>query len=332
MTTATTRPRSDVRPPEIRRIGLRGWKQLLTRVRYQMSNTNIAMLAAGSAFWAFLALFPAVIAIVTVWGLFASPTSVSTAVSNLGSSVSPSMKQTLTNWMNQIVSAHSGTLGVALVISLVALLWSVSGAVQNLMTGVTAAYEQEETRGFVKRRATALLLTLGAIVVAILMVGAVSGLAAMTSLIGTTWLRVLADVGVYAAMAGILFVAITTLYRVGAANNPANWRWAASGAKLSTVAVLLTVIGFSFYVRYFNSYNKTYGALAGVVVFMLLVYYAIYVVFIGALISAERQRQITGATRPRQYPEASPDNVRRDSDDEIYPAGGRSRRSAKSRE
>ncbi|HVV74521.1 MAG TPA: YihY/virulence factor BrkB family protein [Mycobacteriales bacterium] len=310
MTTTMTRPRNEVAPPPIRKIGVRGWTQVLGRVRYQLSNTNIAMLAAGAAFWTFLALFPAVIAIVTVWGMFASPTSVSTAVANLGSSVSPSMKQSLASWMNQIVTAHSGTLGLALLISLLALLWSVSGAIQNLMTGVTAAYEQEETRGFIKRRGTALLLTVGAIAVAILMVGAVSALSAMTNLVGTTWLRVLADVGVYVVMAGILFAAITTLYRVGASNGPADWRWAASGAKFSTLAVLATVIGFSFYVRYFNSYNKTYGALAGVVVFMLLVYYAIYVVFIGALLSAERQRQITGATNAEDYPEASPDNVR----------------------
>jgi membrane protein len=287
-----------------------GWKQVLGRVRYQMSNTNIAMLAAGAAFWSFLALFPAVIAIVTLWGMFASPSSVANAVSNLGSSVSPSTKASLSNWMNQIVSAHSGTLGIALIISLVALLWSVSGAVQNLMTGVTAAYEQEETRGFLKKRATAVVLALGAIVVAILMVAAVSAMSALGNIITTAWLRVLADIGVYAVMALILFGAIATLYRIGASNGPADWRWAASGAKLSTPAVLLTVIGFSFYVRYFNSYNKTYGALAGVVVFMLLVYYAIYVVFIGALVSAERQRQITGAIAAEDYPEASPDNVR----------------------
>jgi membrane protein len=306
----TTRPRTEVTPPDIQRIGIGGWKEVLGRVRNQLSNTNIAMLAAGSAFWAFLALFPAVIATVTVWGMFASPSSVADAVSNLGSSVSPSTKASLSNWMNQIVTAHSGTLGIALIISLVALLWSVSGAVQNLMTGVTAAYEQEETRGFIKRRATALMLALGAIAVALLMVAAVSAMAAMGKVIDITWLRVLADIGVYAVMAAILFGAITTLYRIGAANGPADWRWAASGAKLSTVAVLLTVIGFSFYVRYFNSYNKTYGALAGVAVFMLLVYYAIYVVFIGALISAERQRQITGAIESEDYPEASPDNVR----------------------
>ncbi|HVS69117.1 MAG TPA: YihY/virulence factor BrkB family protein, partial [Mycobacteriales bacterium] len=298
MTSTLSRPRTEVTPPAIEKIGIGGWKQVLGRVRYQMSNTNIAMLAAGSAFWTFLALFPALIAVVTVWGMFASPSSVSTAVSDLGSSVSPSTKQTLANWMNQIVSAHNGTLGIALIISLVALLWSVSGAMQNLMTGVTAAYEQEETRSFIRRRGTALLLTVGALLVAILLVGAVAGLSAMTNLVSITWLRVLADVGIYVVMAGILFAAITTLYRVGAANGPANWRWAASGAKLSTVAVLATVIGFAFYVRYFNSYNKTYGALAGVVVFMLLVYYAIYVVFIGALVSAERQRQITGATEP----------------------------------
>jgi membrane protein len=310
MTSTMSRPRTEVDPPPIREIGLAGWKQVFGRVRYQLSNTNIAMLAAGSAFWTFLALFPAVIATVTLWGMFASPASVTKAVSNLGSSVSPSTKESLTSWMTQIVSARSNTLGIALIVSIVALLWSVSGAVQNLMTGVTAAYEQEETRGFIKRRATALGLALGGIVIALLMVAAVSGMSAVSNVVDTAWLRILIDIGIYAAMAAILFGAITTLYRVGAANRPADWRWAASGAKLSTVAVLLTVIGFSFYVRYFNSYNKTYGTLAGVAVFMLLVYYAIYVVFIGALVSAERQRQITGAVAAEDYPEASPDNVR----------------------
>jgi membrane protein len=76
--------------------------------------------------------------------------------------------------------------------------------------------------------------------------------------------------------------------------------------------VLATIIVFSFYVKFFSSYNKTYGALAGVVVFMLLIYYAIYVVLIGALLNSEKQREITGATKPGDYPEASPDNVRDD--------------------
>jgi membrane protein len=302
-----------VAPPEKEPIGFRGWWHVLGRARYQMSNTNLAMLAAGSAFWAFLALFPAFIAIVTVWGMFASPSSVTNAVANLGSSVSPNVKQSLTQWMTSIVNAHSGTLGIALIISLVALLWSVSGAVQNLMTGVTAAYEQEETRGFIVRRGTALLLTLGAVVLAVLMIAAVSSISAMDNFISVSWLRILADIGVFAVMAGLLFVAITTLYRAGPSNHPADWKWAAGGAKFSTIAVLLTMVAFSLYVRFFSSYNKTYGALAGVVVFMLLVYYAIYVVLIGALLNSEKQREITGETDPSTYPEASPDNVRDDS-------------------
>jgi membrane protein len=310
--TTTTRPRTDVMPPPVEPIGFRGWLHVLGRARYQMSNTNLAMLAAGSAFWVFLAMFPAVIAIVTVWGMFASTSSITTAVGKLGSSVSPSTKQTLTNWMTQIVSAHSGTLGIALIISLATLLWSVSGAVQNMMTGVTAAYEQEETRGFVQRRGTAILLTLGAIVLAVVLIAAVAALPALTNLVNTVWLRVLADIAVFAVVAALLYVAITTLYRVGPSNHPADWKWAGNGAKFATGMVLATIIAFSFYVKFFSSYNKTYGALAGVVVFMLLIYYAIYVVFIGALLNSEKQRELTGATRPGDYPEASPDNVRDD--------------------
>ena len=105
MTTTTTRPRTHVTPPENEAIGFRGWRQVLGRVRYQMSNTNISMIAAGSAFWAFLALFPAAIAIVTVWGMFASPGSVATAVSKLGSSVSPNTKASLRTWMSTATTA-----------------------------------------------------------------------------------------------------------------------------------------------------------------------------------------------------------------------------------
>jgi membrane protein len=121
---------------------------------------------------------------------------------------------------------------------------------------------------------------------------------------------VLAAIGVYAVVAGVLFIGIATLYRLGPSNRPADWKWAMAGSKFSTIAVLLTILAFSFYVRFFSSYNKTYGALAGVVVFMLLVYYAIYIVFIGALLNSEKQREITGDTDPESYPEASPDNVR----------------------
>lgn len=305
-----SRPRKQVDTPEHRAIGVKGWLSVLGRARYQMSNTNLALLAAGSAFWVFLALFPALIAIVTVYGMVASPQSVVSTVSKLGSTVSPSAKQSLVHWLSAVVNAHSGTLGIALIISLAGLVWSVSSAMQNIMTGVTAAYEQEETRGFVKRRGLAIVMTVGGIVLAILLVACISAIPAMTKLIGVTWLRILADIAVYLVMAGILFLAIAVLYRLGPSNRPADWKWATSGSKFATVAVLATVVGFSFYVRFFNSYNKTYGALAAVVVFMLLIYYAIYMVFIGGLLNAEAQRQVTGATDPASYPEASPDNVR----------------------
>jgi membrane protein len=242
-------------------------------------------------------------------------------VSNLGSSVSPSTKQTLTHWMDQIVNAHQSTLGIALIISLALLLWSVSGAVSNIMTGVTAAYEQEETRGFVKRRGTALLLTVGGLLLVIVLIAAAAALPALQHWVSTPYLRVLAAIGVYALVAVALFFGIATLYRLGPSNRPADWKWAMSASKLSTVLVLITLIAFSFYVRFSGSYNKTYGALAGVVIFMLIVYYSIYVVLLGALLSSEKQREITGDTHPASYPEASPDNVR---DDERETSSNRS--------
>jgi membrane protein len=297
-----------VGPTNVR--GSRNWWQLAGRIRHQVANTNLALLAAGTAFWAVLSIFPAIIAMITIYGIVAKPDQVTKQVTKLGGSLSASTRDVITKWLSDLTNSSHRGLGIGFVIGLVAVLWAVSSGVQTLIKAISAAYEQEESRGFVRLRGLALLISIGVVILAILVVTAIGLAPALSHLVHNTALRVGLDVAEWIVLGAILAGAIAVLYRFAPAQTPADWRWASAGALFSTFMVVAASIGFSFYVRYFGHYNKTYGALGGVVILMLWLYYCVYVVLLGALLDAEAQRQMTGDTSLETYPTAAPDNVR----------------------
>ena len=120
------------------------WRAVAARVRLQIVDRNIALLAAGTAFWAILSIFPAIIAMVTIYGLVASPEQVTKEVTKLGGSLSPSTREVVTDWLAGLTNTSHQQLGVGLVVGLVAVLWALSSGVRTLIKAITAAYEQEE--------------------------------------------------------------------------------------------------------------------------------------------------------------------------------------------
>ncbi len=312
----TPRPIRDVDPPRRGPTSMSGagWLAVGKRVKSQVGMLSIPLLASGVAFWAILSIFPAVIAVITVYGLVASPQSVSDQIAKLSGSLSPSTSTVLKDWLTGITTTNPSGLGIGLILSLVGLLWAVSSGTQNLLKAVTVAFEQEETRGPLRLRALAVAMSLGGVVVAVLVIGGITAAPALLSHVPGGGLRVVLSLLQWLVLALLLLAAITALYRLGPAHTPANWRWASLGAVAATVALIVASIAFSFYVRAFASYNKTYGALGGVVILMLWLYYAVTVVLVGALLDAEAAREATGATDPETYPEASPVEVRQPRD------------------
>lgn len=306
------RPVRDVEPPRQGPLSLplSGWIAVARRVKTQLSTLSLPLLASGVAFWAILSVFPAAIAVITVYGLAASPQTVSDEIARLSGSLSPSTATVLKDWLTGITTTNHSGLGIGLLLSLIGLVWAVSTGTQNLIRAVTVAFEQEETRGPVKLRALAVAMSLGAVVVAVLVIGGITAGSALLSNVPGAGARVVLTVVQWLVLAVVLLGAITTLYRIGPAHTPANWRWASLGAIAATVALIVASVAFSFYVRAFAQYNKTYGALGGVVILMLWLYYAVTVVLIGALLDAEAAREATGATDPASYPENSPAEVR----------------------
>ncbi|HXV94223.1 MAG TPA: YihY/virulence factor BrkB family protein [Pseudonocardia sp.] len=287
---AAPRPGEEAGVPT--QIPPRGWWQVTRRAVKESSEDNIPMLAAGVAFFAFLAIPPALIAGLTLWGLVADPQQVTQQVEALARSLPEETQPLITDQLNSVASTSSQALGIGLVVSLLGALWSASSGVGNLMKAVNIAYDEDETRGFLKLRAIALVLTLGAIVFVLITVALITVVpplleALQLGTVGT----VLAQVVRWLLLLVVVVGGLAVVYRFAPDRDSPKFLWTSTGALVATALWLLGTIGFSLYVNYFGNYNKTYGALAGVIVLLLWLYLTSYIVLLGAEINSESEKQ-----------------------------------------
>lgn len=277
------------KPTEIPR---RGWLQVVKRAWKEAKTDQVPLLAAGVAFYSFLALFPAMIAAVMLYGLVRDPADVQKQIDELSATLPSDAASLLTTQLEALTTTSSSSLGLGLIISLVLALWSASGGVGNVMTAVNLAYDEEETRGFVKRKLLALGLTLGAIVFVVVAVGMVAvAPAVLDNLVGAGPLRWALEAARWVGLLVAMSVALGILYKLAPDRDAPQFRWVTIGSVVATVLWLVASLGFSLYVDNFGSYNKTYGALAGVVVLLLWLWLTMYVVLLGAEVNAEAEQQ-----------------------------------------
>lgn len=275
-----------------RDIPRRGWVQVIKRAWAESKTDQVPLLAAGVAFFSFLSLFPAMIAAVMVYGLVADPQTVARQAEELAKALPADAASLITQQMEAITSTPQQSLGLGLIIALVLAIWSASGGVGNVITAINAAYDEEETRGFVKRKALALGLTFGGIVFAVV---AVTLIAVAPVILDEFFpggiIRVLLEGARWIGLLVAVAVALAVLYRIAPDRDAPKMHWVSVGAAVSTVVWLVASLGFSLYVDNFGSYGKTYGALAGVVVLMLWLWITAFVVLLGAEINAEAEQQ-----------------------------------------
>ena len=277
-----------------------GWRQILRRAWQETNDDNIPLLAAGVAFYAFLALFPALIAAVTVYGLVADPADVQAQIESLTRALPADTASLITGQLRSLAAGSSSALSLGLVASLLGALWSASGGMGNLMKATNLAYDEEETRGFVKLRAVALLLTLGAVLFLVVAAGLVAVLPAVLNTVGLGgFTRVVIEVARWLGLVVFVMAALALLYRYAPDRDHPRFAWTSVGAVVATVLWVLGSAGFSLYVSTFGSYAKTYGALAGVAVLLLWLFLTSFVVLLGAEINSEMEHQLMGWDLPR---------------------------------
>jgi len=273
-------------------IPWRGWKQILKRSWAENKADNMPIIAGGVAFFGFLSIFPALIALISIYGLVASPESVAKQVENLSKQLPHSAADLIGTQLKSIVNNSGSALSISLVISILAALWSASGGMGNLITAVNLAYDEVEARNFVKLKLTSLALTLGAIVFVLITFGLVAVVPAVITalplgIVGT----ILAQVATWVVLLGVFAGALAVLYRVAPDRDAPKFRWVSLGAVIVTLVWAAVSVGFAVYVNNFGSYDKTYGAIAGVIVLMLWLYLTCYLVLLGAEINSEAEHQ-----------------------------------------
>lgn len=288
-------------------IPARGWRQVLVRAWKEGQKDEVPLLAGGVAFFAFLAIFPALIALLTIYGLLASPSQASQQIQGFASALPQSSQQLITSQLQSVAQSSGGALTIGLVVSLVAALWSASGGTMNLIKAINVAYDEDETRGFIKLRGTALLLTLGAIVFVLLTLALITVVPVALNRIPLGPLAVvIGQVVRWLLLVLLVMAGLAVIYRVAPDRTSPRFRWASPGALAAMLLWIAGSVGFNFYVSNFGSYNATYGALAGVIVLMLWLYLTSYAVLLGAEINAESEHQTTrDTTKGEQQPMGS---------------------------
>lgn len=273
-------------------IPAHGWRHVLRRTMRKSRENNTALLAAGVAFFAFLAVYPALIALVTLVALAADPNQITQQVQSFTVGLPSTARQLISDPLTALTQSSGGTQTLGLVISLLVALWSASSGTASLMTAVNLAYDEREGRSFLKLRAIALLLTLGAIVFLILTLALIAVMPVVLNMVPLGPVGfVLAQTLRWALLFALIIFGLAVIYRIAPDRNPPKFRWVTFGSVAAALLWLLGSVGFSLYVNFFANFDKVYGALAGVIVLLLWLYLTCYVIVLGAEINAETERQ-----------------------------------------
>src|SRR5512132_2062554 len=221
----------------------RGWKDIAKRTMKEVKQDQVPLLGAGVAFYALLSLFPAIIAGVSIYGLVADPATVRDQINQLTEMLSPETAAIIGTQLKQVTSGAGGALGVATVIGILTALWSASSGMKALITGVNLAYDETESRKFVKRRGLSLLLTLGAMVLLAVAGATIVGFPPIADNLPTVLQWVLGILR-FVVLAVLLVLGLAALYRYAPDRDEPKWTWVSWGSGVATVLWIVASIGF----------------------------------------------------------------------------------------
>jgi membrane protein len=248
--------------------------------------------SAGVAFFAVLSIAPVLVTAISVYGAVNTPEQALQQLSSMAGVLPADLRSVVADQLTTITAASTQVLTWRGLTGLVVALWTATTAMTYLIDGLTLAYHETETRGFLRRSGLALVFVLGGA----LLLGAVLAAAGAVS-------RALAEVSgpvravlplvSWAALAVLVTVVLAVLYRYAPDRKEARWRWITGGSTVATLLWLASTAGLFAYVERLGSYQSTYGSLAGVAISMLWLWTTVFLVIVGAAVNAETERQTT---------------------------------------
>jgi membrane protein len=273
-------------------IPTRGWKDILWRAWGEVSEANLFLIAGGVTYAILLALFPGLAALVSLYGLVLDASQLERQISALSGILPAQTLELLSDALHKLVETSGGALGVSAALGLVLALWSASRGMSGMITALNIAYEEKERRGFFKLNLIALGLTIGLMIGGIIAIALVAVLPAAVQFFdlggATKWLLLLVQ---WPLLIVLVMLGLAVLYRYAPDRDKPQWRWVSSGAIAGTILWVVASIGFTVYVANFNSYDKTYGSLGGIIILLTWLYLSALMVLFGAVINTQSEKQ-----------------------------------------
>lgn len=295
---ASKRGRYAERPSD---VGVRGLRDVVARVKRGVKRDDVSLLAAGVAFFALLALVPTLVALVSLYGLVANPADIERNVNDMLAAAPTEVRDLVRSQLSSIADSSPSGLRLGALVGIAVALWSASSGVKHLMTAINRAYHEDESRGFIKLRGTALALTVVLIALGIAgFVGFVVVPQALGSSGGEGVLRTTLLIARWPLAALVLMAGLALLYRFAPDRDNPRWNWVSTGAVVATILWLLASVAFSIYTANFGNFNETYGSLGAIIVVMLWLYIGAFAVIAGAELNGELEHQTAHDTTEGQ--------------------------------
>jgi membrane protein len=285
-------------------IPWKGWKDILWRTYQQIGEDRLLAVAAGVVFYGLLALFPAVTAFVSLYGLFASEASISQHLSGVADIMPSGVVDILREQIDRLAANGDAKLSFGFIFGLGVALWSANAGIKAIIDALNVVYEEKEKRSFIKLNLSSLTFTLVAIALLLLAVGAVVVLPLLLAHIGLQReTELLFRIARWPVLLILVIVGLGLTYRYGPSRRLARWQWLSVGSVFAAMAWLASSALLSWYLANFANYNATYGSLGAAIGMMMWMWVSAIVILCGAELNSEIEHQtVRDSTVERDRP------------------------------
>ncbi len=283
----------------------RAWKDIIARTYKRTWDDNVALVAAGVAFYGFFALLSLLGLIVFAYSFVTDPRSVIELMANLTSLLPSDIASIIAQQLLTVVASSAKTKGLGLLIAVLVAIYGGTNGASAIITALNIAYEEKEKRSLLNFYVLAVSMTLGALIVALAALAGTAALGYLQHLLpeASRTLIIAGKIAGYVLLVVIAAAIAATLYRFGPSREEAKWEWITPGSMFAAIAWLLLTLAFGFYVAHLTNYEASYGSLAAVVAMLTWMYFSAYAFVFGAELNSEIEHQTakdstTGAPRP----------------------------------
>ena len=269
-----------------------GWKDILWRTYERINDDRLLATAAGVVFFGLLAVFPAITALVSSYGLFADPSTIGANLQTLALMLPEGSFQIVQDQVSRVLAKGSTALGATFLFGLAFAIWSANAGVKAVIDALNVVYEEREKRSLVKLNLLSLGFTVGGIAALLLMVSAVVAFPLAVDHLGLQpQSQLLIGLARWPLMFLILMTALAVLYRFGPSRREARWQWLSIGALLASVLWIAGSAALSWYLSNFGNYSATYGSLGAAIGLMIWMWMSATIVLFGAELNSEIEHQ-----------------------------------------